>query len=84
MAWIDYKKAYDSVPHSWISKVLEMLGISSKVRKFLKAAMGSWKTLLTVLGHVMGDVDIRRGLFQGDSLSPLIFVTALIPLTILL
>ena len=26
MAWIDYKKAYDVVPHSWILKCLEMVG----------------------------------------------------------
>ena len=25
MAWIDYKKAYDSVPHSWILKCLEIV-----------------------------------------------------------
>jgi hypothetical protein len=48
VAWIDYKKTFESVIHSCISKVLEMLGISSAVRKFLKAAMGSWKTLLTL------------------------------------
>ena len=23
-AWIDYKKAFDSVPHSWIIKCLQM------------------------------------------------------------
>ena len=26
MAWIDYKKACDMVPHSWILKCLEMVG----------------------------------------------------------
>ena len=25
MAWIDYRKAYDMVPHSWILKCLEMV-----------------------------------------------------------
>ena len=61
-----------------------MLGINNSIWKFLHVAMGSWKPLITVMGHVMGQVNIRRGLFQGDSLSPLIFITALIPLTILL
>ena len=27
MAWIDYKKAFDSVPHSWILKCLDMYKI---------------------------------------------------------
>ena len=26
-AWIDYKKTYDSVPHTWLSKVLELYKI---------------------------------------------------------
>ena len=30
------------------------------------------------------EVDIKRGIFQGDSLSPLVFVLALIPLSLIL
>ena len=30
-----------------------------------------------------GEVDIKRGIFQGDSLSPLVFVLALIPLSLI-
>jgi len=84
VAWIDYKKAFDSLPHSWIAKSLEILGVSSNIRQFLKTAMSSWNTLLTVNGQILGQVNIRRGIFQGDSLSPLLFVAALIPLTIIL
>ncbi|KAF2891466.1 hypothetical protein ILUMI_14707, partial [Ignelater luminosus] len=29
IAWIDYKKAYDSVSHNWIIKSLEIMGISN-------------------------------------------------------
>ena len=32
----------------------------------------------------LGEVNIRRGICQGDSLSPLLFVVALIPVTIIL
>ena len=84
VAWIDYKKAFDSLPHSWITKSLKMLGVSSNIRQFLKTAMSSWNTLLTVNGQILGQVNIRRGIFQGDSLSPLLFVAALIPLIIIL
>ena len=33
---------------------------------------------------MMGDVNIRCGIFQGDSLSPLLFVVCLIPLSLIL
>jgi len=33
--------------------------------------MGNWKTELNVYGTTLGEVNIRRGIFQGDSLSPL-------------
>ena len=76
VSWIDYKKAFDSLPHNWIAKSLQMLGISDNIRQFLKAAMNSWNTLLTVNGQILGQVRIQRGIFQEYSLSPLLFVAA--------
>ena len=32
MTWVDYKKAYDMVPHSWILEVIEMMGVARNVR----------------------------------------------------
>ena len=31
VTWIDYQKAFDSLPHSWIAKSLQMLGISDNI-----------------------------------------------------
>ena len=28
MAWIDYKNAYDMVPHSWIMECLDLFGVT--------------------------------------------------------
>ena len=28
MGWIDYQKAYDMVPHSWILECLELFGVT--------------------------------------------------------
>ena len=84
MAWIDYKKAYDMVPHSWISECLEMFGIANNVQDFLNNSMKSWKLELNASGKTLGEVDIRRGICQGDSLSPLLLVLCMIPLTWLL
>jgi Reverse transcriptase (RNA-dependent DNA polymerase) len=81
MVWIDYKKAYDSVPHSWLMECLEMYRISRRVRTFLAGEMAKWTTELTSAGRMLGQVPIRRGIFQGDSLSPLLFIMAMIPIS---
>ena len=84
MAWFDYKKAYDMVPHSWIRKCMLMFGVAGNATRVLDKSMDKWCTELTSCGRPLGMVNIRRGIFQGDSLSPLLFVMALIPLTLVL
>ena len=44
--------------------------------------MVNWETVLTSGGKALGQVDIRRGIFQGDSLSPLLFIVIMLPLTL--
>ena len=61
-----------------------MFGIAENIRNMLADSMKKWKTELTSCGEILGDINIRRGIFQGDSLSPLLFVIALIPLSLVL
>ena len=42
--------------------------------------MEGWKVELTAEGQVLTEVKIQRGIFQGDSLSPLLFVIGMMPL----
>ena len=84
MAWIDYRKAYDMLPHSWILETLGMIKVAKNIENLLRGSMPGWRTELTANGEMLGEVEIRRGIFQGDSLSPLLFVVAMIPLTSLL
>ena len=81
MGWIDYRKAYDMVPHSWITKTMKMYGIAENMRDLIYNSMKGWNTKLTAGNQTLGEVNIRRGIFQGDSLSPLLFVLAMIPLS---
>ena len=88
MAWIDYRKIFDSVTHNWIVKKLELYKITPMVINFLIANMSFWKANLA-LTHEKGTlrsntIDINCGVFQGDSLSPLIFCLALVPLSAIL
>ena len=43
--------------------------------------MPNFKTILTSSGTRLAEVNIRSGIFQGDSLSPLLFIVAMIPMT---
>ncbi len=33
VGWVDYRKAYDKVPHPWIGKVLKAIKAPKKVRE---------------------------------------------------
>ena len=46
--------------------------------------MSKWKLELTSNGVSLGNAEIRRGIFQGDSLSPLLFVLCLVSLSLIL
>jgi hypothetical protein len=39
IAWFDYQKAFDSAPHSWIEKSIELLEVNNKSVKFCKSSM---------------------------------------------
>ena len=84
MVLIDYKKAYDIVPHSWTSECLEMFGIANNVREFLNNSMNSWKLQLNASWKTLAEINFKKGIFQSGSLSPLLFVLCIVPLTWLL
>ena len=47
-AWIDYRRAFDSVPHLWLLRVLELYKVSPTIINFLKTSMRKWKINLHV------------------------------------
>ena len=39
MAWIDYKKAYNMVSHSWIIECLDLFGVADNIKSLLVNSM---------------------------------------------
>lgn len=37
VAWIDYRKAFDSIPHSWLLKTLQLYGVSEPVINLIRS-----------------------------------------------
>ena len=50
MAWINYKKKHDMVPHSWIWESLELNQVSDTIFEFVKRSVANWQTELTSCG----------------------------------
>ncbi len=78
VGWIDYQKAFDSVPHQWLLRVLKAVRAPREVRRAVKWLIPLWKTDLAVKtadGMAMIPVDLKRGLFQG----PLLFCLCVTP-----
>ena len=53
MAWIDYKKAYDMVPHSWIEKSMNLFKVAKNVENLVSKSMNQWNTELTASGKIL-------------------------------
>ena len=46
--------------------------------------MEMWRVMLRAGNSELGEVDFKRVIFHGDSLSPLVFALTLIPLSLIL
>ena len=71
------------VPQSWILKCLEMVGTAKNMISIISSTMVNWKTVFPSGRIALGQVDITREIFQDDSLSPLLFIVIMLPLTLL-
>ena len=65
-------------------ETLELVGAADNIKRLMNESMKIWKTQLTACGEDLGEVLIRRGIFQGDSLSHQLFVISMSPLSTIL
>ena len=88
VAWIDYRKAYDMTPHRWIKSALKAIQAPVLIQRAIRRLIPRWKTDISVRRAKRGwekiPVSLERGLFQGDSLSPLLFCLGIVPLSLAL
>ena len=63
MAWVDYKKAYDMTPHSWIIESLKFANVADNIINFIERSMKSWNINLSSNGEFLASVEVKRGVF---------------------
>ena len=71
--FIDFKKAYDSVNHKLLWKVLIETGISTKILKMIRAMYSDISCRIKVKDFLSEEFFYSIGLRQGCVLSPLLF-----------
>ena len=59
--------------------MFDLFGLAENIKTLLVNSMEMWTVMLCAGNSELGEVNIKRGIFQGDSLSPLVFVLVLIP-----
>jgi hypothetical protein len=73
---LDFAKAFDTIEHSAIMEMMKTLGFSKDWLQWTSEILGLASTTVLLNGIPGKNLQCRRGIRQGDLMSPLLFVLA--------
>ena len=86
--WLDYQKTSDSVPYSRINESLRHARVPNLMINAIKSLTKTWTTNVCLNSendsYVSNTIKYLKGIFQGDSLSVLLFILSSNPMSFLL
>ena len=71
---VDLMKAFDSVEHKFLFKVLASMGFGNYLINLVKVAFNACMSFANINGHLSSPIYLLRGLHQGSPLSPILFL----------
>ena len=77
MILVDFKKAFDSISHEYIYKVLRSFGFCEYIIKWIKILIGNYYVSTINGGRISNRFKLNRGCKQGDPISSAIFILAI-------
>ena len=77
---LDIKKAFETISHDYIWKVLDAYGFGHQFQQWLKLLYKDIDAKVMVHGRFTPSFPIERGLRQGCSLSPFLYALCVEPL----
>jgi ribonuclease P/MRP protein subunit RPP40 len=72
--YLDFRKAFDTVPYQRLLKKLESYGIRGKLLKWITQFIVGRKQQVVIDGIKSQDTEVKSGISQGSVLDPLLFV----------
>jgi hypothetical protein len=71
---VDFEKAYDSVEWSFLDYMLGRFGFCAKWKDWIRACVFAGNMSVLINGSPSEEINIQRGLKQGDPLAPFLFL----------
>merc|ERR1711983_688840 len=71
---IDFKKAFDSIDHGFITTALKAYNFGEGMIKWINLFFNQREAYIMLGGHLTAKIILEQGVPQGDVISPYIFI----------